>query len=99
MRLDIDPVLGSEQFESEIGQRSRPFPVQGISQDAARFLLHRAPVLGGADSETRFQIICKISDRDACHQGGLPIALLSSKKNDGVAIGLPQAQTRPETSL
>ena len=61
-------MLGTEDLHSKVRKSPRPFLIQSLAQDAARFLLHRASVFRRTDSQSALQADFKVPYRDACHQ-------------------------------
>jgi hypothetical protein len=67
-QFKIDPSLGPEQFQRQIGKIARTLALQRVAQDAPHFFLHRTAMFGSANSEPGLQAVFKISDGEAGHQ-------------------------------
>jgi hypothetical protein len=86
VRIEVNPALRPKELQGKIGQIARSFAVKRIAQDAARFLLHRMSMFGGAHPELGFEAVFEISYRDACHHFSPLRSMQPSEKNDIISL-------------
>ena len=67
MRLQIHPVFWAEELTRKVNDALRVLPIEHLSQNATRFLLHRTPMLCRPDTQPGFQPILDVPYCDAGH--------------------------------
>ena len=66
-KLQLNPAEGGEAGVNGPAEVLRGRLADRATQDVSSFLLHRAPVLGGAYAQAPFQPVVEVSDGDAGH--------------------------------